>query len=56
MVSLRLNNNGNFPANFPVLDGKNYHRWVVQMKVIFRYQDVIDVVKDGVRVLDKDAT
>lgn len=41
------NNNGNFPANLPILDGKNWDRWRIQMKVIMGYQEVIDIVENG---------
>ncbi|WJX18783.1 hypothetical protein P8452_08547 [Trifolium repens] len=41
-------NNGQFPANLPVLDGKNYDRWSKQMKVVFGYLDVMDQVTNGV--------
>ena len=37
-----------FPANLPVLDGKNWRRWHVQMKVIFGYQGVIEIVESGI--------
>ncbi|WJX93643.1 hypothetical protein P8452_75143 [Trifolium repens] len=32
--------NNNFHANLPVFDGKNWDRWVKQMKVIFNVQEV----------------
>ena len=37
----------NLLGNLPVLDGKNWDRWCVQMKVIFGYQEVTDVVMEG---------
>ncbi|XP_073227077.1 uncharacterized protein [Cicer arietinum] len=40
--------NGNFPRNLPILDGKNCDKWCKQMKVVFEYQDVWDLVKLGV--------
>jgi hypothetical protein len=40
--------NGQFPANLPILDGKNYDRWSKQMKVVFGYQDVMEQVTNGV--------
>ncbi|KAK2380157.1 hypothetical protein QL285_067878 [Trifolium repens] len=49
-------NNGQFPANLPVLDGKNYDRWSKQMKVVFGYQDVMDQVTDGVEPIAATAT
>ena len=35
----------------PILDGKNYNRWCVQMKVLFDYHDLLDVVENGVPAL-----
>ncbi|CAJ2677087.1 unnamed protein product [Trifolium pratense] len=49
-------NNGQFPANLPVLDGKNYDNWSKQMKVLFNYQDVMDQVINGVESLSEGAT
>ncbi|KAK2446031.1 hypothetical protein QL285_016886 [Trifolium repens] len=40
-----------FPANRPVFKGENYDRWCAQMKVIFRFQDVLEIVSDGVQEL-----
>ncbi|KAK2402327.1 hypothetical protein QL285_051858 [Trifolium repens] len=37
-----------FPGNLPVFKGDNYDRWCAQMKVIFRFQDVLEIVNDGV--------
>ncbi|KAG4915307.1 hypothetical protein JHK87_052864 [Glycine soja] len=48
--------NGNFPASMPVLKGKNYDDWCVQMKVIFRFRDVTEVVQEGVQELDRNST
>lgn len=39
MANLNLSN-GKFPAKLPFLDEKNYEQWVVQMKVVFHFQDV----------------
>lgn len=41
-------NNGQFLAKLLILDGKNYDRWIIQMKVVFRYQDVLKVIRNGV--------
>ncbi|MCI03523.1 hypothetical protein A2U01_0024563, partial [Trifolium medium] len=49
-------NHGQFPANLPVLDGKNYDRWSKQMKVVFGYQDVMDQVSNGVEPILDTAT
>ena len=48
--------NGNFPASMSVLKGKNYDDWCAQMKVIFRFQDVTEVVQEGVQELDTNPT
>ncbi|XP_006595267.1 uncharacterized protein LOC114381587 [Glycine soja] len=40
----------------PILKGKNYDNWCAQMKVIFRFQDVTEVVKEGVQELDRNPT
>lgn len=48
-------NNGQFPAKLLIIDSKNYDRWIVQLKVIFRYQDVLEVVRDGVVVVGGEA-
>lgn len=37
-----------FPTNLPIFKGENYEGWVAQMKVIFRFQDVAEIVCDGV--------
>lgn len=45
------NGNGNskyFPANLPILDGKNWEKWCVKMGVIFGFQDVKDLVMNGI--------
>ncbi|KAK2365584.1 putative mitochondrial protein [Trifolium repens] len=44
-----------FPANLPVFKGENYDRWCAQMKVIFRFQDVLEIVTNGVEELAADA-
>jgi hypothetical protein len=49
-------NHGQFPANLPVLDGKNYDRWSKQMKVVFGYQDVMDQVTNGVEPITESST
>lgn len=50
------NSGGSVPVSLPVLDGKNYEKWSIQMKVVFGYQEVLDVVKNGVQELGEDAT
>ncbi|MCI31355.1 hypothetical protein A2U01_0052567, partial [Trifolium medium] len=41
--------NGSFPGNLPILTGKNYDNWCKQMKVVFGFQDVWDLVHNGVK-------
>ncbi|GAU15418.1 hypothetical protein TSUD_44550 [Trifolium subterraneum] len=40
--------NGAFPGNLPILNGKNYDTWCKQMKMVFGFQDVWDLVQSGV--------
>jgi len=40
----------------PILDGKNYNHWCVQMRVLFDYHELWDVVESGVSALDAKAT
>ncbi|XP_019419448.1 PREDICTED: uncharacterized protein LOC109329946 [Lupinus angustifolius] len=49
-------NSGNFPANLPVLDGKNWNRWRVQMKALMGYQEVDEIVEQGFPSLVEGAT
>ncbi|XP_004496821.1 uncharacterized protein [Cicer arietinum] len=35
-------------GNLPILDGKYYDKWCKQMKVVFGYQDVWEIVKSSV--------
>jgi hypothetical protein len=53
---MATNNNGSFTTHVPFFDGKIYDQWIVKMKVVFRHQDVLDVAKDGVPVLARNAT
>ena len=48
--------NGNFSASISVLIGKNYDDWCAQMKVIFRFQDVTELVQEGVQEPEKNPT
>lgn len=40
----------------PILDGKNYNKWCIQMKTIFEMQDALDVVQSGIQDLEKSAS
>ncbi|KAK2455781.1 hypothetical protein QL285_003203 [Trifolium repens] len=43
-------NNG-FRTHLPMFNGKNYDQWIAKMKVIFRFQDVLELVNNGVPAL-----
>jgi hypothetical protein len=52
-----MNSNGNIAVHLPVLDGKkNWDRWVKQMKVIFGFQDVLEIVSNGFEPLPENPT
>ncbi|XP_057432268.1 secreted RxLR effector protein 161-like [Lotus japonicus] len=38
--------NTGLPANIPVLNGKNWNRWNVQMKAIMGFQEVLEIVEN----------
>jgi len=40
----------------PILDGKNYNWWCVQIRVLFDYHELWDVVESGVYALTDNAT
>jgi len=48
--------NNNIPAHLPVFEGKNFDQWIVKMKTIFRFQDVLEVVNEGIPALAANAT
>lgn len=48
--------NVRFPVNLPILDAKNYDKWRKQTNVLFDYQDVLEVIKNGVATLVEGAT
>jgi hypothetical protein len=50
------NHNGNIHAHLPIFEGKNFDQWSVKMKVIFKYQDVLEIVNEGVTPLAANAT
>lgn len=43
------------PANLLVFKCENYERWIAQMKVIFRFQDLFEIVNYGVPALEVNA-
>lgn len=40
------------PANLPVLNGKNWNRWSVQIKAIMGFQEVLDIVEADFPAID----
>ncbi|XP_019457652.1 PREDICTED: uncharacterized protein LOC109358040 [Lupinus angustifolius] len=44
---------GNFTTNLPVLDGKNWTKWSIQMRAIFCYQEVSTLVEEGLPILEE---
>lgn len=53
---MATNNYGSFTTHVPVFYGKIYDQWIVKMKVIFRYQDVLDAAKDGLPMRARNTT
>jgi len=41
--------------SIPIPDGKNYNRWCVQMRVLFDYHELWDVVESEVSALADNA-
>lgn len=48
MASFSNGSNGYFPANLSILDGKNWEEWCVKMEAIFGFQDVSEIVRNGI--------
>ncbi|XP_019451815.1 PREDICTED: uncharacterized protein LOC109353913 [Lupinus angustifolius] len=44
-----------FAMNHPILDGKNYDHWSIQMQAIFGFQECLDVVKAGMPMADENS-
>ena len=51
-----MNGNGNMNTKLPVFDGKNWNRWMIQMRVLFGAQDVLELVIDVYIPVAEDAT
>ncbi|XP_019430609.1 PREDICTED: uncharacterized protein LOC109337958 [Lupinus angustifolius] len=51
----RMANSNGFVMNLPILDGKNYEHWSIQMKAIFGFQECLDVVKGGIPIVDENS-
>lgn len=43
--------NGHFPTSLSIMNGKIYDNWCKKMKIVFCYQDMWDLVKEGVMSL-----
>ena len=43
-------------TKLPVFDGKSWNRWMIQMRVLFGAQDVLDLVTNGYVPVTPDAT
>ncbi|KAK2403406.1 putative mitochondrial protein [Trifolium repens] len=56
MTSSLENLSNNFGGKLPILDSNNWDRWHKQMKVIFGFQEVEEVVANGVTPLAENAT
>ncbi|XP_019460079.1 PREDICTED: uncharacterized protein LOC109359840 [Lupinus angustifolius] len=44
-----------FTMNLPILDGKNFDHWSIQMNAIFGFQECLDVVQQGVQEVDENS-
>src|SRR3954469_3632507 len=51
-----MSTNDRIPSNLSILDSKNYDKWSKQMKVLFGYQEVPNIVNNGVTPLGDEAT
>ena len=56
LEDLKMNRNNNMSTKLPVFDGKNWNRWMIQMRVLFGAQDVFALVTDGYILVAVDAT
>ncbi|KAA8538068.1 hypothetical protein F0562_027352 [Nyssa sinensis] len=39
--------NGSIQPNLPKFDGNKFGRWCIQMKVLFGYQKILEIVENG---------
>ena len=51
-----MSGDGSLNTKLPVFNGKNWNRWMIQMRVLFGAQDVLDLVTDGYVPAAADAT
>lgn len=56
MCNMNFVSNERIYVNLPIFDVMNYEKWWGIMKVFFGYQDVLEVIKNGVSPLVKGAT
>ncbi|XP_057435711.1 uncharacterized protein LOC130728298 [Lotus japonicus] len=47
---------GGFTASIPILNGKNWNNWSVKMKAVMGFQDVLEIVEQGLPELAEGAT
>lgn len=47
--------NERISTNLPILDAENYDKWCKQMKVLFDYQDIFELIKNIETTLVKGA-
>ena len=40
-------NLNNLSTKLPVFDGKNWNSWVIQIRVLFGVEDILDLINDG---------
>jgi hypothetical protein len=46
----------NIPTQLPKLKGDKWDRWIVQMQAIFGFQDVSEVIQNGIEAIGDEAT
>ena len=56
IISKMNSGNGSLNTKFPVIDGKNWDRWMSQMHVLFSAQYILDLVNEGYAADAEDAT
>ncbi|XP_073221541.1 uncharacterized protein [Cicer arietinum] len=49
-------NEGGFPSNLPILDGKNWEKWSASMRLLLGAQEVFEIVQDGYEQLGANPT
>ena len=51
-----MSGDGSLNTKLPVFNGKNWNRWMIQMRVMFGAQDILDLVTNGCVPAAADAT